>query len=129
MVQDPLEVGVAPSIFPCIFSRPGQSQGLLYKHLCDSFIQKWFVKITLQRRHALTVADGAFSHKIEYVTILRRFQIPKGIQIALLVQKLRRFCFMGGFCPLVKLHREGSVPAACTAGFLLRPLLLEARRH
>ena len=23
---------------------------------------------------------------------------------------------MGGFCPLVELHREGSAPAACAAG-------------
>ena len=27
------------------------------------------VKISLRRRHALTVADGAFKHKIDYVTI------------------------------------------------------------
>ena len=27
---------------------------------------------------------------------------------------------MGGFCLLVELHREGSAPAACTAGFLLK---------
>ena len=38
-----------------VFSRPGRSQGLLYKHL---------------HRHALMVEDGAFSHKIDYVTIL-----------------------------------------------------------
>ena len=68
------------------------------------------MKISLRRRHALTVADGAFSHKIDYVLIL------KGIQIALLVQKKRQFCWMGGFCPLVELHREGSALAACTAG-------------
>ena len=57
-----------------IFSRPGRSQGLLYKHLCNSFIN-WFshpllkalVKISLRRRHALMVGDGAFSHKMDYV--------------------------------------------------------------
>ena len=32
---------------------------------------KWFVKISLQRRHALTAADGAFSHKVDYVTIFK----------------------------------------------------------
>ena len=40
----------------------------------------------------------------------------KGIQIASLVQELRRFCWMGGFCLLVELHRQRSAPAACTAG-------------
>ena len=46
-----------------LISRPGRSQGLLYKHLCASFIhsliQSWFVKISLWRRHALMVEDGA----------------------------------------------------------------------
>ena len=27
--------------FLAIFSRPGRSQGLLYKHLCDSFINSF----------------------------------------------------------------------------------------
>ena len=43
------------------------------------------------------------------------YLIPKGIQIAYLVQKLQQFCRMGGFCPLLELHREGSAPAACAA--------------
>ena len=29
------------------------------------------MKISLRRRHALTVKDGAFSHEIDYVTILK----------------------------------------------------------
>ena len=29
------------------------------------------MKISLRRRHALAVADGAFSHKIDYVTNLK----------------------------------------------------------
>ena len=63
------------------FSRPGRSQGLLYKHLrhwfIDSLIQSWFVKISLRRCHALTVADGAFSHKINYITIFKEILNPK----------------------------------------------------
>ena len=43
------------------------------------------MKISLRRHHALMVEDGAFSHKKDYVT--------KGIQIALLVQKLWQFFF------------------------------------
>ena len=91
-----------------IFSRPGQSQGLLYKHLCNSFIN-WFghpllkalVKISLRRRHALMVGYGAFSRKMDYV-------FKEILNLALLVQKLRRFCWIGGFCLLVEFHREGS---------------------
>ena len=41
-----------------MFSRPGQSQGLLYKHLCNSFIDSliWsaFVKLSLRRHHGQT---------------------------------------------------------------------------
>ena len=49
----------------------------------DSFtkklIQSWFVKISIRRRHARMVEDGAFIHKIDYVTIFK--------ERALLVQK------------------------------------------
>ena len=38
------------------------------------------------------VEDGAFSHKKDYVNILRGFLIWGGIQIALLVQELWQFC-------------------------------------
>ena len=33
-----------------------------------------------------------------------------------MVQNLRQFCRLGGFCLLVGLHREGSAHAACAAG-------------
>ena len=36
------------------------------------------MKISLRRRHALTVADGVFSHKIDYVTINKEFLNPEG---------------------------------------------------
>ena len=35
------------------------------------------MKIYLRRRHALIVADGAFSSKIDYVTIFKEIQNPK----------------------------------------------------
>ena len=35
----------------------------------------------------------------------RRFKITKGIQIALLIQEILRFCWMGGFCLLMELQR------------------------
>ena len=36
------------------------------------------MKISLRRRHALTVADSAFSHKIDYVTIFKEILNPEG---------------------------------------------------
>ena len=42
-----------------------------------SVIQSCFVKISFWRRHALTVADGAFSHKIDYVTIFKKILNPE----------------------------------------------------
>ena len=71
-----------------VISRPERSQGLLYKQLCDELSESWFVKISLRRHHALMVEDGAFSHKIDYSKFFRRFEISKGIQITLMVQKL-----------------------------------------
>ena len=35
---------------------------------------------------------------------------------------------MGGFCLLVELHREGSVPAACAAGLFYSAILYTFRR-
>ena len=39
--------------------------------------RRWFVEISLRRRHALTVANDAFSHKIDYVTILKDIPNPE----------------------------------------------------
>ena len=36
------------------------------------------MKISLRRRHSLAVADGAFSHKIDYVTFFREIINPEG---------------------------------------------------
>ena len=44
------------------------------------------MKISLQRRHALMVTDGAFSHKIDYVTIFDRPGVAGAVlQTALLL--------------------------------------------
>ena len=53
---------------------------------------RWFVKISLRCRHAPTVGNDAFSHKIDWITIFfRKFLISKDIKIAWLVQELRQF--------------------------------------
>ena len=48
--------------------------------------------ISLERRHALMVEDGAFGHKIDYDTIFDEILNLKGHPIALLCQDLRQFC-------------------------------------
>ena len=46
-----------------VFSRPGQSKGLLYKHRGNSFINSVIFQLTLRSRDASIVRDRAFSHK------------------------------------------------------------------
>ena len=78
------------------------------------------MKISLRRRHTLTVADGAFSHKIDYITILKEILNPEGHPNRITGSKVTAILLNGGFCPLVELHREGSAPAACTAGLFFQ---------
>ena len=74
------------------------------------------MKISLQCRRALTVTDGAFIHKIDYVTIFKEILNPKGHPNRITGSKVTVILLNGGFFPLVELHREGSAPAACAAG-------------
>ena len=64
----------------------------------------------------LTVADGAFSHKLDYVTIFKEILNPEGHPNRNAGSKVTAILLTGEFFPLVELHREGSAPAACTAG-------------
>ena len=54
---------------------PGKARGCsINTFVTDSLIKSvHFVKISLRRRHALLVEDGAFSHKIDYIANFRRF--------------------------------------------------------
>ena len=70
-----------------LISRPGQSQGLLYKHLCHSFIDSFidsvsepFPPIVLRHCHTQTVRDSSFSYKIDYVIVIKTFLNPEGHQ-------------------------------------------------
>ena len=51
---------------------------LTKKFFIHSFSQSWFVKISLRRRQALMVEDGAFSHKIDQVKIFWEILNPEG---------------------------------------------------
>ena len=66
-----------------LVSRPGRSQGLLYKQPCDwliNWVSHPFPPIALRRRHAQTVRDRASSYKIDYVIVIKKFLNPKGHQ-------------------------------------------------
>ena len=80
------------------------------------------MKISLRRCHALTVADGAFKHKVDYVTIFKEILNPEGHPNRITGSKVTTILLNGGFCPLVELHREGSAPAACAAGLFVNAL-------
>ena len=84
-------------------------------YVINSFIPSWFEKISLWRRHAFMVEDGAFSHKICY-----NFQ---GDSKSGRASKLYNwFKSYGDFAEWVdfvywwSFSREGSAPAACAAG-------------
>ena len=62
-----------------IISRPGQSQGLLYKKPRDSFSQP-FPPTALLCRHSQTVSDSTSSYNIDYVIMIKKFLNPKGHQ-------------------------------------------------
>ena len=65
------------------------------------------------------VADGVFSHNIDYVTIFKEILNPEEHPNRITGSKVSVIFLNGGFCPLVELHREGSAPAACAAGLFL----------
>ena len=70
-----------------VLSRPGRSQGLLYKHLRYSLIHSFidsvslpFPPIALRRRHAQTIRDSSSSYKIDYLIVIKTFLNPEGHQ-------------------------------------------------
>ena len=68
------DIVVTPST-PKVFSRPRQSQRLLYKHLCNSFIHSVGHSVMVCENIFMSpprpklVEDGAFCHKIDHFTI------------------------------------------------------------
>ena len=53
------------------------------------------MKISVRRRHALTVADGVFSHKIDYITIFPEILIPQGHQNRIIGSKVTAILLNG----------------------------------
>ena len=82
--------------------------------IIHSLIQSRFVKISLRRRHALIVEDGAFSHKIDYITIFEEILSLKVHPNCLAgwwtVGKWEDFAYWWSF------SGEGCASAACAPG-------------
>ena len=60
------------------------------------------MKIYLRRRHALTMADGAFSHKIDYVLILMEIPNPEGHPNRITGSKVNAILLNGWILPIVE---------------------------
>ena len=58
------------------------------------------MKISLRRRHALTIADGAFSHKIDHVTIFQEILNPKGHPNRITGSKVTAILLKGWILPI-----------------------------
>ena len=85
-------------------------------------------EIILWRQTFILVIASQFAAISVCITIVPTFIIIKRTKTTgrtgPVLQKLRQFCWMGGFCPLVELHREGSAPAACAAGLFIKSVSL-----
>ena len=85
-----------------IISTPGRSQGLLYKQLCYWLIH-WFsdplVKISLQRRQAHLVKNGASSHKTNYFDMSSEILDPEGYQNCCIGSKVMAILRNGWILP------------------------------
>ena len=58
------------------------------------------MKISLRRRQALTVADGAFSHKVDYVTIFKEILNLKGHPNGITGSKVAAILLNGWILPI-----------------------------
>ena len=58
------------------------------------------MKISLWQRHALTIADGAFSHKIDYVTIFKEILDPEGHANCISGSKVTAILLNGWILPI-----------------------------
>ena len=63
------------------------------------------MKISLRRRHALTIVDADFSHKIDYVKTFKEILNPEGHPNCIIGSKVMAILMNGGFCPSVELHQ------------------------
>ena len=111
-------------------SRPWQSQGLLYKHLCHSLIH-WFinwltdplVEIYLRCRHAQMVTNCASSHKTNYIDIFysKPWRAPESLYW------FKSYGDFGCILPPSGVALGRVCTAACAAGFFSHINILNLR--
>ena len=86
-----------------IFSRPGQSQQLLYKQPGNSFINSVshpFSPTALRRRHAPTVRASTSGCKIDYVIVIKNFLNPEGHRNPFCGSKVTAILLEGWILPI-----------------------------
>ena len=91
------------SNFKAIFIRPGQSQGLLYKQLCNWLIQSVtnpFPPTASGRRHAQTVRDRTSSYKIDQILVTKNILNPEGHQNHNIGSKVTAILLKGWILPI-----------------------------
>ena len=74
------------------------------------------MKISLRSRHAITDADGAFSHKLDYVTIFKDILNPEGHPNRITGLKVTAILLNGWILPI-------GGAADCAAGLFLSKCL------
>ena len=90
-----------------VISRPGRSQGLLYKQPCDGLIHSFinsvsepFPPTALRRRHAQTVTDSTSSYKIDYFIAIKNFLNLEGHQNPISGSKVTAILLKGWILPI-----------------------------
>ena len=109
-----------------LFSRHGRSKGLLYKHL-RHWLNPWssrssFVKISLRRWHALISCRWAFSHKINYDTILLEIQNLEGHPNRITGSKVMAILLNGWILPIGGVASERVCACSLRSRLVLRIL-------
>ena len=82
------------------FSRPGQSQGLLYKQPFNHSLSEPFPPTALLRRHAQTVRVSTSSYNTDYVIVIKNLLNPKGHHNCISGSKVTAILLKGLFFPI-----------------------------
>ena len=100
-----------------LFYRPIVAGAVLYtaSSLIHSLTDSLFVKISLWRRHAPIVRNGAFNHKIDYITILQEILNVKGHQNWFIGSRVTAILLNQWIFPIGQ-SGEASWWTPCTAG-------------
>ena len=114
--------------FQEIISRPGQSQGLLYKQPCDwliHWVSEPFPPTALRCRHTQTVRVSTSNYKIDYVIVVKNFLNPEGHQNVISGSKVTAILLKGLILPI----GEASSGRVCVCSLRSRLVLKKHPEH